>query len=31
MLMDSYAIDWMRGLTEYQESEFWDQPYKVKK
>lgn len=26
-----YAIDWMRGLTEYQESEFWDQPYKVKK
>ena len=26
-----YAIDWMCGLTEYQESEFWDQPYKVKK
>lgn len=26
-----YAIDWMRGLTEYQESEFLDQPYKVKK
>ena len=26
-----YAIDWMRGLTECQENEFYDQPYKVKK
>lgn len=26
-----YAIDWMRGLTECQESEYWNQPYKVKK
>lgn len=26
-----WAIDWMRGLTEYQENEFYDQPYKVKK
>ena len=26
-----YAIDWMRDLIEDQESEFWDQPYKVKK
>ena len=26
-----YAIDWMRGLTECQESEFLCQPYKVKK
>lgn len=26
-----WAIDWQRGLTEYQESEFYDQPYRVKK
>lgn len=26
-----YAIDWMRGLTECQEGEYWNQPYKVKK
>ena len=26
-----YAIDWMRGLTECQENEFYDQPYKVKR
>ena len=24
-----YAIDWMRGLTELQENEYWYQPYKV--
>lgn len=26
-----YAIDWMRGLTECQENEYFYQPYKVKK
>lgn len=26
-----YAIDWMRGLTECQENDFYDQPYKVNK
>lgn len=26
-----YAIDWMRGLTECQENEYLEQPYKVKK
>lgn len=26
-----YAIDWMRGLTECQENEYLDQPYKVRK
>lgn len=26
---DLYEIDWMEGLTEYQESEFYNQPYKV--
>lgn len=26
-----YAIDWMRGLTEMQENEYWDDPYKVER
>lgn len=26
---DLWAISWLRGLTECQEDEFWDQPYKV--
>lgn len=26
-----WAIDWSRGLTEYQENEFYDQPYRVVK
>lgn len=26
-----YAIDWMRGLTECQENEYDEQPYKVKR
>lgn len=26
-----YCIDWMRGLTECQENEYWEQPYKVKR
>lgn len=26
-----YAVDWQRGLTECQENEFYDQPYKVKR
>lgn len=26
-----YALEWEQGLTEYQENEFWEQPYKVKK
>lgn len=26
-----WEIDWARGLTEYQENEFYDQPYRVKK
>ena len=26
-----WAIDWGRGLTEYQENEFSDQPYRVVK
>ena len=25
-----YAIDWLRGLTESQENEYWNQPYEVK-
>lgn len=25
-----YALEWERGLTEYQENEFYDQPYEVK-
>ena len=25
-----WAIDWERGLTECQDSEFWSQPYRVK-
>ena len=28
---DLWAIDWQRGLTEYQENEFYNQPYKVVK
>lgn len=24
-----FRIDWMRGLTEYQENEYWEQPYEV--
>lgn len=28
---DFYALDWRRALTEMQEHEFWEQPYKVKK
>lgn len=31
-LCDRYfAIDWEEGLTEYQDSEFYDQPYEVRK
>ena len=26
-----WEIDWDRGLTEYQENEFYNQPYRVKK
>lgn len=26
-----YAINWMRRLTECRKSEYWNQPYKVKK
>ncbi len=26
-----YCIDWQRDLTEYQESEYWGQPYKVRR
>lgn len=26
---DFWAIDWERGLTEIQENEFYDQPYRV--
>ena len=26
-----YRIDWSRGLTEYQDNEFYHQPYKVEK
>ena len=26
-----WAIDWYRGLTEYQENEFYNQPYRVVK
>lgn len=26
-----YCIDWERGLTEYQENEYFDQPYKVRR
>lgn len=28
---DLWAIDWNRGLTEYQENEFYNQPYRVVK
>lgn len=26
-----YAIDWMSGLTEMQDNEYWDDPYKVER
>lgn len=26
-----YAVDWRRGLTESQESDFWEQPYEVER
>lgn len=26
-----YAINWMSGLTEMQDNEYWDDPYKVKR
>lgn len=26
-----WSIPWCKGLTEYQEDEFWDDPYRVKK
>lgn len=26
-----YCIDWEQGLTEYQEDEYWEQPYKVRR
>lgn len=26
-----YAIDWMKGLTEMQDNEYWDDPYKVER
>ena len=26
-----FAIDWLRGLTEYQENSFFDQPYEVER
>ena len=26
-----WCIPWRKGLTEYQEDEFWDDPYRVKK
>ena len=25
-----FALDWMKGLTEMQENDFWEQPYEVK-
>lgn len=28
---DLWAVPWQRGLTECQENEFWDQPYRVVK
>lgn len=27
----TYCIDWQRRLTEYQGSEYWPQPYKVRR
>lgn len=27
---DLWCVEWEEGLTEYQENEFYDQPYKVK-
>lgn len=26
-----FALNWEQGLTEYQENEFWEQPYEVTK
>lgn len=26
-----YCIDWECGLTEYQDNEYWEQPYKVRR
>lgn len=26
-----YAIDWMKGLTEMQDNEYWKDPYKVER
>lgn len=26
-----YCIDWQQGLTEMQENEYWEQPYKVER
>lgn len=26
-----YCLDWQKGLTEYQENEFYNQPYEVEK
>ena len=26
---DYWCVPWQRGLTKYQENEFWDQPYRV--
>lgn len=26
-----FMVDWEEGLTEYQENEYWDQPYEVEK
>lgn len=28
---DLWCIEWKRGLTECQENEFWNQPYRVKR
>lgn len=28
---EHWCIPWRKGLTEYQEDEFWDDPYRVKK
>lgn len=26
-----YCIDWQKGLTEYQENRYWEQPHKVRR
>lgn len=26
-----YCINWAQGLTEYQDNEYWEQPYKVRR